>query len=305
MQPLIIALGRSDNHALLARHARAMGVEYFGCESFEVAELTRDIPALRVRLGSVADFRPVILAAIDESVSPSLLRTFAQTVEGVIGAAISLRTDPKFLEPKEAHNSGLDRDFLYLLSIARSPHGQISIWPAIRIDRDGSAQPIVDERSFTHDDAGVIDLLHEITTSIIDRQSQDGLVGLMNYVVDPIEKKVVRQVFGAASITFWSESACYTSATEQLIRSILDLPLGDAQLIDFEEFFMSEEFELPDGAISDPIRPFLHLFARNPRLKVSYLDDRRRCTISLYASSEDEGLSEMAHSRDFMFGIDE
>ena len=65
------------------------------------------------------------------------------------------------------------------------------------------------------------------------------------------------------------------------------------------------------------LEQFLHLFARNPRLKVSYLVDLdpgeavstskewRRCEISLFASSENEGLSEMAHARDFMFGIDE
>ena len=306
MQPLIIAMGRSDNHALVSRHARALGVDYIGLEAFEAADLTQDIPALRRELTSIANFRPVILAAIDSTISASLLRTFTQLLETEIGTAISLRTDPKFLQSASTQSSGLDRDHLFAVSMARSPHGQISIWPVIRISRDGVAQPIIDETSFTHDEPSAIEMLHEITTSMIDLLSREGLVGLMTYVVDPIEMKVVRQEFGVASITFWSESACYTSATEQLVRAILDLPLGDARLIDFEELFMSEEFELPDGVISDPIRPFLHLFARNPRLKVSYLvKDFRRCVISLFASNENEGLSEMAHARDFMFGIDD
>ncbi len=318
VQPLIIALGRSDNHVLLARHARAMGVEYLGFEPFEAKDLIQEISRWRTKLASVADFRPVILAAIDSSISPSLLRSFAQSLERETGVAISLRTDPTFLESTRPQSDGVDRDFLYALSIARSPHGQISIWPVIRIDRDGGAQPIIDEGSLAHDGADSIEMLHEFTADIIDRLSKDNFVGLMTYVVDllenecekqienQIEKRVVRQEFGAASITFWSESACYTSASEQLVRTILDLPLGDARLIDFEEFFMQEEFDLPAGAISDPIRPFLHLFARNPRLKVSYPTNSewRRCVISLFASSENDGVSEMAHARDFMLGND-
>lgn len=314
VQPLIIALGRSDNHVLLARHARAMGVEYLGFEPFEAKDLIQETSKWRTELSSIADFRPVILAAIDSSISPSLLRSFAQSLERETGVAISLRTDPTFLESTRPQSDGVDRDFLYALSIARSPHGQISIWPVIRIDRDGGAQPIIDEGSLAHDGADSIEMLHEFTADIIDRLSKDNFVGLMTYVVDllenecekQIEKQVVRQEFGAASITFWSESACYTSASEQLVRTILDLPLGDARLINFEEFFMQEEFDLPAGAISDPIRPFLHLFARNPRLKVSYPTNSewRRCVISLFASSENEGVSEMAHARDFMLGND-
>lgn len=284
-----------------------MGVEYVGLEAFEAADLIQDIPSLRTQLKTVANFRPVVLAATDSSISPSLLRSFTRCVEAETDSAISLRTDPKFLEPMQSQGSGLDRDFLFAVSMARSPHGQISIWPVIRINRDGSAEPIIDELSFADDHALEIEMLHEMTNVMIDQLSKDRFVGLLTYVVDPIERRVVRQEFGTASITFWSESACYTSATEQLIRAILDLPLGDARLIDFEEFFMSEEVELPEGVIIDPIRPFLHLFARDPRMKVSYLADTdwRRCVISLFASSEDEGLREMAHARDFMSGIDE
>ena len=335
MQPLIIALGRSDNHALLARHARAMGVEYFGCEAYEAAEMIREVPSLRSQLSFVSGFRPVLLAAIDSSIPSSLLRTFAQSLERETGVGISLRTEPKFLEPIKPQSGGLDRDFFYALSIARSPHGQISIWPVIRIDRDGGAQPIIDEDLLAQDGVGIVDTLHSVTTEMINHLSQERFVGLMTYVVDPIASEVVRKEFGAASITFWSESASYTSASEQMVRAILDLPLGDARMIDFEEFFMREEFEIPAGVISDPIRPFLHLFARNPRLKVNYLGDPgseqsrghssgeamdkasqnrehrdrkrqwRRCVISLFASSEDEGLREMAHARDFISGIDE
>lgn len=308
MQPLIIALGRSDNHALLAREARALGVEYRGFEAHDAADLLRDLPRLRAQCETMVEFRPVILAAIDSSVSASTLRSLAHHLQVDGSLTLSLRTDPELLDRSPSISEEIkDHDFLYALSIARSPHGQISIWPIIRIERDGSALPIIDPSNRLDAGAGSDAPLEEVALRIIDEASKDELVGMMTYIIDPNEFRIVRREFGAAPITFWSESACYTSASEQLIRAILDLPLGDARLIDFEEFYMKEEMEIEAGVIADPIRPFLHLFARNPRLKVTYQtsDDWSRCTISLFASSADEGLIEMAHARDFIAGIDE
>ena len=71
----------------------------------------------------------------------------------------------------------------------------------------------------------------------------------MTYVINPEDGAVLRREFGLATITFWSESACYTSVSEQIIRSILDLPLGDARMIDYEEYYLEEEIEVPEDQI--------------------------------------------------------
>jgi hypothetical protein len=106
------------------------------------------------------------------------------------------------------------------------------------------------------------------------------------------------------------------------VRSILDLPLGDTRVIDYEEVFLEEEFALAEVEIHDPTRPLLHLYARNPRLKVRYLMESggestgrdkadavsnfSAVRLSLYAATADEARHEMEHAREFIRGtIDE
>jgi len=334
VQPLIIALGRSDNHALLAPHARSLGVEYLGFEGFEASEFLRDPNSLRNRLKDSIHSPSPIIAAIDSSISATTLRSFAMLLERELHLSPALRTEPGLLEDALSRSDGIspERDQLLALTIARSPHGQIATWPLLRLNRDGSALPITqDSRADDEWDSPisnlvsnvvwdlVSNLVSQVTSSLSTQASSKGnsttgvpgLVGLMTFVIDPVSSEVIKNEFGLASITFWSESASYTGASEQLIRAILDLPLGDTRLIDFEEFYLREEVDLPEGVIADPIRPFLHLFARNPRMKVSYLElpeqerSWARCLITLFASTQQEALIEMAHARDFMRGLDE
>ncbi len=314
MRPLIIALGRSDNHALLARHARSLGVEYLGLEGYEVSELLREGSALKDWLthhtGERFRDRALFLAVIDSSIPVATLRSFSSALEGAGLTQISVRTTPEMLESiaafTVADNSHQERESLYLLSIARSPHNQIAIWPIITLGKDGTMREIVGVNS---KERGDDPRLTHLVEQAISEASKSSLVGVINYVIDPDEGSVIRREFGASTFTFWSESASYTTVTEEIVRAILDLPLGDTRMIDYEEYFIQEELEIDATLVVDPIRPFLHLFARNPRLKVRYLSDLDgeasavvRISISLFASSADEALTEMAHAREFMMG---
>lgn len=295
VRPVIIALGRGDNHAFVGAHARSLGVEYLAVEGFEASELIASRDALRTRFAPHIQGRAPILAAIDSSIAPATLRSFCSALDSALAISTLLRTDLHSLDPR----TPIDLDFasgLLALSIARSPHGQVSIWPILHIESDGSARPLI---------TGEVDI-DALTLQLTNEVGQRGIIGVMTFFIDPSSKEVVSEEFGLAKVTIWSESASYTAISEQIVRAILDLPLGDCRLIDFEEFYLREEIELPEGAISDPIRPFLHLFARNPRLKVSYpaFDDWSQCAVSLFASSEAEVLSEMAHAREFMLGND-
>jgi hypothetical protein len=95
------------------------------------------------------------------------------------------------------------------------------------------------------------------------------------------------------------------------VRAILDLPLGDTRIIDFDQSFLEQEITLEAGMINDPTRPLLHLYARNPRLRVRYLRDASdrdfsSVRLSLYASTEAEAHHEMNHAIEFMLGrVDE
>lgn len=324
----IIALGRSDSHALLAPHARSLGVEYEAIEGYEVAEHLRDLASgrdgtLTSRIAGLRSRGPLLVAAIDSSIPAGMLRSFALHLEKVGLTQIALRSDPQLLEKlatldvvdqgeasdrREASDEREAREIeqeepseLLLLSLARSPHGQVAIWPIISISHEGTISHLIEAPTETVDRT-----LEKAITEI----AGISLVGVLTYVIDPEDGAVLRREFGLARVTFWSESASYTSVSEQIIRSILDLPLGDARMIDYEEYFLEEEIEVEADQLKDPIRPFLHLFARNPRLKVRYLphghsaevDGNVRTQISLFGSTEEEALTELAHARDFMQG---
>lgn len=310
----IIALGRSDSHALLAPHARSLGVEYNAIEGYEVTEHLRDLASgrdgtLAPRIATLRSEGLVILAAIDSSIPAGMLRSFSLHLEKNGISQISLRSDPQLLEKLatldfvDAREVGDKREAseLLLLSIARSPHGQVAIWPIISISHEGTISHLIDAPTETVDR-----MLEKAMIEI----AEISLVGVLTYVIDPEGGAVLRREFGLARVTFWSESASYTSVSEQIIRSILDLPLGDSRMIDYEEYFLEEEIEVEVTQLKDPIRPFLHLFARNPRLKVRYLPhghsagvvETVRTQISLFGSTEEEALTELAHARDFMLG---
>lgn len=304
----IIALGRSDSHALLAPHARSLGVEYEAIEGYEVAEHLRDLASgrdgtLTSRIAGLRSQGPLLVAAIDSSIPAGMLRSFALHLEKVGLTQIALRSDPQLLEKVSTLDvvDAREAGELLLLSIARSPHGQVAIWPIISISHEGTISHLIDAPTETVDRT-----LEKAMTEI----AEISLVGVLTYVIDPENGAVIRREFGLARVTFWSESASYTSVSEQIIRSILDLPLGDARMIDYEEYFLEEEIEVEADQLKDPIRPFLHLFARNPRLKVRYLPHGHsaevagtvRTQISLFGSTEEEALTELAHARDFMQG---
>ena len=307
VRPLIIALGRSDNHALLATYARSLGVEYLGVEGFELSDLLREEARFKEWLIKNGSNRALFLAVIDSSIPSAALRSFLTAVERTGVAKISVRTTPEMLDSiiNTDLTAGSDRhrDSLYLLSIARSPHNQIAIWPIITLGEDGTVREIAKVNSENW--------IGEVAIErAISEVSASSLVGALTYVIDPEDGSLIRREFGASTLAFWSESASYTTVTEQMVRAILDLPLGDTRIIDFEEFFLQEELEIDSRLVADPIRPFLHLFARNPRLKVRYLEDASESasehgvaiSISLFASSQEEALTEMSHARDFMRG---
>ena len=317
VRPVIIALGRSDNHAFIGAHARALGVEYLAIEGFEASNLVRNSDALHQQFAGRIQGRAPILAAIDSSIAASTFRSFVHALESIAGISPVVRTDPDALTASEgkrcehqvrsADGSADPARGVLALSIARSPHGQVAIWPMLQIEHDGSARPLVSGALNTKGVRPEVLDLDAVTKRLTRVVGERGIVGLLTFFIDPATGEVIREEFGLTKVAVWSESASYTAISEQIVRAILDLPLGDTRLIDFEEFYLREEVELGAGTILDPIRPFLHLFARNPRLKVIYPahDDWSRCTLSLFASSEQEALIEMAHARDFMLGVDE
>jgi len=316
MAAVILAIGRRDNHAIVKAEAEKLGISYLPIEShlassyIQNPELISKLIKKRDIKGDCSISQPTILTAIDSSVGAATLRSFAAKSNEIFQLPISLRSDPRVLDALGSHDqsqSQLDQGdgHLFLITAARSAHGQLSIWPTVRLNPDHTSYPIATD-SFSE-----LDEINEMIAIVHQEIVDLNLMGVLTYVFNPSAEVVLRE-WGVAPINFWSENSCYTGVSEQLIRAIVDLPLGDISLIDLDSYYLEEVVDLKQGSISissknfqdyDPIRPLLHLYARNPKLKIHYLDHEKTLVkISLFDHDEIVALEEMAHAREFLLG---
>lgn len=334
MAAVILAIGRRDNHAIVKAEAEKLGLTYLPIESHLASGYIQN-PELISKLVKKADKKvgssisqPTILTAIDSSVGAATLRSFAARSNEIFQLPISLRSDPRVLdalgssdqsqsqsqsqirdeegdEYEEGDEEADGESQLFLITVARSSHGQLSIWPIVKLQPDRSSYPIA-SNTFSQ-----IEELDEMIAIVSKEVIDFNLIGVLTYVFNSSAKIVLRE-WGVAPINFWSENSCYTGVSEQLVRSIIDLPLGDISLIDLDSYYLEEVVDLKEGSIAtssnnfrdyDPVRPLLHLYARNPKLKIHYLDGEKTVVkISLFNDNEIFALEEMAHAREFLLG---
>ncbi len=189
--------------------------------------------------------------------------------------------------------------------VARSPHGQASTWaPTQTIQEDGictrTITPAVTISSEISEKASALAL------TIAERV---GLVGVMavEMFVKGDQLFINELAMRPHNSGHWTIEGAVTSQFEQHLRAILDLPLGDPS--------MAAAFavmgNILGGQKSDMYRPYLHLMARNPELKIhQYMKEVRpgRKIGHVNATGEDLlHLEELIlHARDYMSGeIDE
>jgi hypothetical protein len=327
--PVICAIGRAENHALLRFHANALGVGYIALDG----EDARLIINGKLKLHSIIQevfpeydrHRPPILTTIDSSTRPESMRSLIATSQKTFQLPLSLQGNldlletfespqsPRSLEELEQLKQLEEFDSRYAITLVRSPHGQISLWPVIEISHDGALTPVDEGRTTPALDS----LLQEVQSFAVERK----LVGALTFVASKDGAILLRE-WGLTPLSLWSEHACHTTVAEQLVRAFVDLPLGQTQIITENERYLEEVVDLIEHSrtlserlgkerrnlaqlLDDPTRPFLHLFARNPKLKVSYEDQaRHRVKIAVYADSEAKAKEELEHAKDFMAGFD-
>ena len=189
--------------------------------------------------------------------------------------------------------------------VARSPHGQASTWAATQtIQEDGictrTVTPAVVISSEISERASALAL------TIAERV---GLIGVMavEMFVKGDQLFINELAMRPHNSGHWTIEGSVTSQFEQHLRAILDLPLGDPAM----RASYAVMGNILGGEKSDMYRPYLHLMARNPELKIhQYMKDVRtgRKIGHVNATGEDLlHLEELVmHARDYMSGeIDE
>jgi 5-(carboxyamino)imidazole ribonucleotide synthase len=199
----------------------------------------------------------------------------------------------------------VDFDLEIAVMVARSPHGQASTWaPTQTIQENGICTRTVTPATTISSE--VSEKASALALTIAERV---GLVGVMavEMFVKGDHLFINELAMRPHNSGHWTIEGSVTSQFEQHLRAILDLPLGDPS--------MSASFavmgNILGGDKSDMYRPYLHLMARNPELKVhQYMKEVRPGRKIGHVNAVGEDLLHLeeliVHARDYMSGeIDE
>jgi 5-(carboxyamino)imidazole ribonucleotide synthase len=150
----------------------------------------------------------------------------------------------------------------YVIAVARSPHGQAATWPITEADFNEATliQTVTPAPEINADQAALLQ------RHALNEAASRELVGVMCVQVQIIESQVTttRVSIGPTPANYWTLVGSQTSIFEQHIRALFNLPLGSTRAL-FPVVVMRRAFA---GEKPDMFYPYLHLFARDPELKV-------------------------------------
>ena len=209
------------------------------------------------------------------------------------------------INPKLLIEELIEFDFEIAVMVARSPHGQANTWaPTQTIQVDG-----ICTRTVTPAPTLSPELSQKASALALTIAERVGLVGVMavELFVKGEELFINELAMRPHNSGHWTIEGSVTSQFEQHLRAILDLPLGDPAMTASYAVMGN----ILGGEKQDMYRPYLHLMARNPELKVhQYMKDVRPGRKIGHVNAVGEDLLHLVelieHARDYMSGeIDE
>ena len=160
--------------------------------------------------------------------------------------------------------------------VTRSAHAQAASWPITLLTNELCITPL----------PGISDeVAQEIQISVLKLAAEVGLVGGFELIG-------INWMTPAAN--YWNQIGSVTSFYEQNLRAVLDLPLGSTEL--FSKYVVTGTLETDQN--SDDYRPYLHLMARNPRLKF----DQSIKQVGVAGDDLEELLTEIIHAQQYYRG---
>jgi 5-(carboxyamino)imidazole ribonucleotide synthase len=204
--------------------------------------------------------------------------------------------------PKLLVEELIDFDFEISVMVARSPHGQAATWaPAQTVQSDGICTMTIAPAPELSDALG--QQAQQIALSIA---AEIKLVGVMavEMFVKGDQLFINELAMRPHNSGHWTIDGSVTSQFEQHLRAILDLPLGDTS--------MTAKYAVMGNVLGgdkqDMYRPYLHLLARTPKLKVhQYRKEvkpgRKIGHVTLLGENLVELTTEVQHAIDYMGGV--
>ena len=209
---------------------------------------------------------------------------------------------PLLLEEK------LDFDYEIAIMVARSPHGQAATWaPTLTVQRDGiCTQTVTPIPNFSR---ALASQTAQIALTIAQGIDLVGVMAVEIFVVG--DHLIINELaLRPHNSGHWTIEGSVTNQFEQHFRAVLDLPLGDTSLV-APYAVMGNIIGIETGKSKDLYRPYLHLMARTPGLKIhQYMKElrpgRKVGHVTLLGHDLLHLRSEVSHAVDYLSGaIDE
>ena len=239
--PTVGLIGESALQRMTTASAIALGVELVSLEK----EIDQDLLAKCSLVSVFGDF-----------MSESQVRTL-ETSGRTFRPTSSAMEFAKCWNATQNVNEPFDAAVSVL--VALSPHGQASTWAPTGIHYDGSTSlTITPAPALSPHEIGIVQRI------ALDLAKESGAVGVVDVeVVFAHSEPSVRHISLGPNVNgMWSIEGARTSQFEQHLRAILDLPLGDPSLL--TPFAVTGTY-FGEGNM---YRPYLHLMARSPGLKI-------------------------------------
>ena len=204
--------------------------------------------------------------------------------------------------PKLLVEELIDFDFEISVMVARSPHGQAATWaPTQTVQSSGICTMTIAPAPELTDALG--QQAQQIALNIA---AEIKLVGVMavEMFVKGDQLFINELAMRPHNSGHWTIDGSITSQFEQHLRAILDLPLGDTA--------MTAKYAVMGNVLGgekqDMYRPYLHLLARTPNLKVhQYRKEvkpgRKIGHVTLLGENLVELTTEVQHAIDYMGGV--
>jgi phosphoribosylaminoimidazole carboxylase (NCAIR synthetase) len=240
------------------------------------------------------------VVTIDDGVPISMIRSLE--AEGFVlragSSAFLLRNEKNDSFSHIHHSLGAEISVI----VARSPHAQASAWtPTLVVRRNGifvsteTPALVINQRIALQAQKQALMISQEI-----------GAVGVMavEMLVHGDDLRVKKLAMGPHISGNWTIEGSRTSQYEQHLRAVLDLPLGDPTMTSSH----AVTGNIYSGIKNDMYRPYLHLMARSPALKIhQYRQDVRKSHPIGHVTAVGDDLLDLqesvSHAVDYMSGV--
>ena len=200
--------------------------------------------------------RCAVITVLDSSVPISQVKNFESAGATCRPNSTTMTFVKKWNEDQRKLESV---DAVFSVMVARSPHGQASAWTPTEITSTlSTTTTITPSPKLGH---GRLEMAQSLALALIKESNSSGVMEV-EIVVRNGELIAQRLSLGPSFNGSWTIEGARTSQFEQHLRAILDLPLGDPSLL---------ARNVVTGSYSgggNMYRPYLHLMARSPGLKI-------------------------------------